>query len=103
MKQLKLEEKNFRDEHICCAISDKKSREGYEQKKEWLKSEFKNGYTFLKMDIRGKVFIEYVPIENSWLPLVGRNFMVINSIFYKGEFVTLEMKADRHLDNLIME
>jgi len=41
MKEIKLEDKNIRDEHICCAISDKKSRDGYEKKKEWLKSQFR--------------------------------------------------------------
>ncbi len=86
MKLLKLNAKNIGDEHICCAISDKKSLDGYNKKKEWLKTEFNNGYTFQKMDVRGKVFIEYVPIENSWLPLDGGNFMVINCFWVAGQF-----------------
>ena len=86
MELLKLTDKNIDDEHICCAISDKKCREGYQKKKDWLKSEFKNGYTFQKMDVRGKVFIEYVPIENAWLPLQGNNFMVINCFWVAGQF-----------------
>ncbi len=65
MKFLKLTDTNITDEHICCAISDKKCNDGYQMKKDWLKSEFKNGYTFQKTDVRGKVFIEYVPIEVS--------------------------------------
>ncbi len=83
---LKLTDKNIQDEHICCAISDKKCIDGYQKKKEWLKTEFRNGYTFRKLDVRGKVFIEYVPIENSWLPLVGQNFMVINCFWVSGQF-----------------
>lgn len=86
MSLLKLTNKNIEDEHICCAISDKKSKEGYQKKKEWLKTEFKNGYTFQKLDVRGKVFIEYVPIEASWLPLQGGNFMVINCFWVAGKF-----------------
>lgn len=86
MNILKLTDKNIEDEHICCAISDKKCRGGYQKKKEWLKSEFKNGYSFQRMDVRGKVFIEYVPIESSWLPLNGRNFMVINCFWVSGQF-----------------
>lgn len=86
MKILKLTEKNIEDEHICCAISDKKCIEGYEKKKGWLKTEFKNGYSFKKLNVRGKVFIEYVPIENSWLPLDGKNFMVINCFWVSGKF-----------------
>ena len=86
MKILKLTNKNIQDQHICCAISDKKCSDGYQKKKEWLKTEFKNGYTFKKLNVRGKVFIEYVPIENSWLPLEGENFMVINCFWVSGQF-----------------
>jgi len=86
MRLLKLTDKNIEDEHICCAISDKKCRDGYQKKKEWLKSEFSNEYIFQKIDVRGKVFIEYVPIENSWLPLKGANFMVINCFWVSGQF-----------------
>ncbi len=86
MEVIKLTDRNIQEEHICCAISDKKSVNGYQKKKDWLKTEFKNGYTFKKLDVRGKVFIEYVPIENSWLPLDGRNFMVINCFWVSGQF-----------------
>lgn len=86
MEILKLTYKNIQDEHICCAISDKKCKPWYEKKKEWLKTEFKNGYNFQKVDVRGKVFIEYVPIESSWLPLKGNNFMVINCFWVSGQF-----------------
>jgi len=86
MPLIKLSDKNIADEHICCAFSDKKCATGYQKKKDWLKSEFNNGYTFQKMDVRGKVFIEYVPIEHSWLPLEGSNFMVINCFWVSGQF-----------------
>ncbi len=86
MQIIKLTEKNITDEHICCAFSDKKCAAGYQKKKDWLKTEFKNGYSFQKFDVRGKVFIEYVPIEKSWLPLSGKNFMVINCFWVSGQF-----------------
>ncbi len=86
MEIIKLTDKNFQDEHICCAFSDKKCRDGYQKKKDWLKKEYKNGYTFKKVNVRGKVFIEYVPIENSWLPLEGNNFMVINCFWVSGQY-----------------
>ena len=86
MEIVKLNNINIQDEHICCAFSDNKSSEGYQKKKDWLKTEFKNGYTFKKLDVRGKVFIEYVPIESSWLPLDGSNFMVINCFWVSGRF-----------------
>ena len=83
---LKLTEANIQEEHICCAMSSKISKDGYQAKKEWLKTEFKNGYTFKKLNVRGKVFIEYVPIEKSWLPLNGSNYMVINCFWVSGQF-----------------
>ncbi|MBD1263171.1 YoaP domain-containing protein [Maribacter polysiphoniae] len=86
MEIIKLAEENIHDEHICCAISDKKCVDGYEKKKEWLKKEFRNGYNFQKVNVRGKVFIEYVPIENSWLPITGKNFMVVNCFWVSGQF-----------------
>ena len=83
---INLTEDTICNEHICCAISDKKCAKGYELKKEWLKTQFANGYRFQKIDVRGKVFIEYVPIEASWLPIDGRNFMVINCFWVSGQF-----------------
>lgn len=85
-KIIKLNKDNLIEEHICCAIADKKCLPGYNKKKDWLKSEFKNGYTFKKLNVRGKVFIEYVSIENSWLPIEGKNFMVINCFWVSGQF-----------------
>jgi ribosomal protein S18 acetylase RimI-like enzyme len=86
MEIIQLTHQNIEDQHICCAFSDKKCAEGYQKKKAWLKTEFKNGYTFRKLDARGKVFIEYVPIEYSWLPIDGQNFMVINCFWVSGQF-----------------
>ena len=86
METLTLNHQNIRTQHICCAFSDKKCKQGYQKKKSWLRNEFQNGYKFKKVDARGKVFIEYVPIEHSWLPLEGSNFMVINCFWVSGQF-----------------
>ena len=43
-----LNEKNIAEEHICCAISDKKCIDGYNQKKNCLKKQFSKGYIFQK-------------------------------------------------------
>lgn len=60
-----LTKENIAGEHICCAFSDKKCKDSYELKKEWLKKEFANGYVFRRIDERAKVFIEYVPAEKA--------------------------------------
>lgn len=57
MKIVQLTDDNINEEHICCAISDKKCKEGYEAKKQWLRNQFIDGYVFKKFDVRGKVFI----------------------------------------------
>lgn len=83
---IKLTEENIADEHICCAFSDKKCADGYAAKKDWLKNQFKDGYVFRKLNVRGKVFIEYVPVEKSWLPVDAPNYMIINCFWVSGKF-----------------
>ena len=41
MRYMTVDQTNIAQEHICCAISDKKCAESYELKKEWLRNEFK--------------------------------------------------------------
>ena len=50
MKLITLSKENIEEEHICCTISNKKCREGYLAKKEWLKKQFEEGYRFKKMN-----------------------------------------------------
>ena len=85
-KIISLSPKNITDEHICCAFSDKKCAVGYQAKKEWLTAQFGPGYRFKKLDVRGKVFIEYVPAEYSWLPIDAPNYMVVNCFWVSGQF-----------------
>lgn len=83
---LTLNRTNIDQEHICCAISDKKCRDGYELKKDWLKKEFDNGYVFRRIDARAKVFIEYGPAELGWVPIVAPNFLLINCFWVSGKY-----------------
>jgi GNAT superfamily N-acetyltransferase len=77
---------NIASEHICCAFSDKKCNEGYQAKKDWLNEQFKIGYSFKKLDVRGKVFIEYMPAEHAWLPVEAPNYMLINCFWVSGQY-----------------
>ena len=81
-----LTKENIDREHICCAFSDKKCREGYEQKKAWLKKEFDNGYIFRRLDAHAKVFIEYVPTEKAWIPVTAPNYLMINCFWVSGQY-----------------
>ena len=77
---------NIDDEHICCAIGDPKHQEGVDAKKEWIKSKLNDGHVFRKLNARGKIFIEYEPIETAWVPIVGKNYMHIYCLWVAGSF-----------------
>lgn len=83
---IKLTGENIDSEHICCAISDKKSVQGYNLKKEWLKSEFSNGYVFQRLDERAKVFIEYGDSEKAWAPIEAKNYLFIQCFWVAGSY-----------------
>ena len=40
---------NIENEHICCAIGDKKHQDGVNLKKEWLKERIKEEYSWQKI------------------------------------------------------
>ena len=83
---ISLNKENIDKEHICCAISDKKCRDSYQLKKEWLKKEFDNGYVFRRIDARAKVFIEYGPAEKGWAPIDASNYLLINCFWVSGKY-----------------
>ena len=78
---------NIDQEHICCAISDKKHFEGVFNKKEWLKKRITEGHVFRKLNVQGKVFVEYAPLEKAWVPIEGKQLLeyVINDAKKKGK------------------
>lgn len=87
MKIITIDKSNIDLEHICCAIgNDKQNQSRSQSKKEWMKERFKDGLVFKRFDQRGKIFIEYIPIEKVWKPIAGRNFMVINCLWVSGQF-----------------
>ena len=70
MEIIKIDKDNIEKEHICCAISSNHDIQ-VESKKAWLSHEFDNGLVFKKMNIRGKCFIEYIPLENAWVNITA--------------------------------
>ena len=77
---------NIDEEHICCAIGDPKHQEGVTLKKEWIKEKLKDGHVFRKLNARGKTFIEYEPLETSWVPVNGKNYEYIYCLWVAGSF-----------------
>ncbi len=82
MELIKITEENLELEHICCALSGSEAQ----PKKDWLKERLGEGLVFLKANVRGKCFIEYIPAENAWSPIHADGYMYINCLWVSGQF-----------------
>ncbi|MCG8475269.1 MAG: N-acetyltransferase [Cytophagales bacterium] len=85
-KIIRLTKENIGQEHICCAISDRKCRESYELKKQWLAKEFEHGYSFYRIDARAKVFIECCDAEKAWVPVDAPNCIFVGCLWVSGKY-----------------
>lgn len=85
MEFIRVTKDNLEKEHICCAISNNKDVQ-VSSKKAWLAERFDEGLVFLKSAERGKCFIEYIPAENAWVPIVADNYMYIDCLWVSGAF-----------------
>lgn len=85
MQLIRVTNDNIETEHICCAISNDKDVQVI-SKKSWLKERFDEGLVFLKGDVRGKCFIEYIPAEYAWVPVEAKGYMYINCLWVSGKF-----------------
>lgn len=86
MNIITLSNENLASEHICCSISSKSTEIGVKAKKEWLRCRMQEGLRFKKLDARGKVFIEYLPAGNAWVPIEADGYIFINCFWVSGSF-----------------
>lgn len=85
MELVKLTHDNLDQEHICCAISNRGDVQVM-SKKNWIKERLDEGLVFLKGDVRGKCFIEYIPAEYAWIPIEAKDYMYIDCLWVSGRF-----------------
>ena len=83
MEYIRVTKDNLEKEHICCAISNNKDVQ-VSSKKAWLAERFDEGLVFLKSTERGKCFIEYIPAENAWNPVIADGYMYIDCLWVSG-------------------
>lgn len=76
---------NLEQEHICCAIAKNDDLQ-VRAKKSWLAERFEDGLVFMKGDVRGKCFIEYISAEKAWCPIKADGYMFINCLWVSGRF-----------------
>jgi hypothetical protein len=77
MNIITVTKENLEQEHICCAISNNKDCQ-VAAKKSWLAERLADGLVFKKGDVRGKCFIEYIPAEKAWCPILADGYMFID-------------------------
>lgn len=85
MELIRVTHENLETEHICCAIAGNKDCQVL-SKKTWLKQRLDEGLVFLKGNVRGKCFIEYIPAEYAWAPVEADGYMYINCLWVSGQF-----------------
>ena len=85
MEPIKLTHDNMDQEHLCCTISGNRDVQVMSQKA-WLKERLDEGLVFLKGNVRGKCFIEYIPAEYAWAPIEAEGYMVIDCLWVSGQF-----------------
>lgn len=85
MEIILVTKENLEKEHICCAISSNKDCQVI-AKKSWLEERFDEGLVFLKGNVRGKCFIEYIPAESAWCPIEAEGYMYIDCLWVSGQF-----------------
>ncbi len=97
MEYIRVTKENLEQEHICCAIASNKDIQVL-SKKAWLAERFDDGLVFLKGNVRGKCFIEYIPAENAWIPLNAEGYMHINCLWVSGS-----LKGNGYSNDLLTE
>lgn len=85
MEFIRLTHENIEKEHICCAISNNNDIQ-VRSKKSWLNDRLDDGLVFLKANVRGKCFIEYIPAENAWAPIDADGYTYIDCLWVSGQF-----------------
>lgn len=74
------------EQHLCCALGDKKHLAGAQAKKDWLRERFIEGLVLRRLDVRGKVLIEYMPAEYCWRPILAPDWLAIHCLWVSGKF-----------------
>ena len=85
MDLIRITGENIEQEHICCAISNNNDIQ-VKSKKDWLRDRLDEGLVFLKGNVRGKCFIEYIPAEYAWVPVEADGYMYIDCLWVSGQF-----------------
>ena len=86
---INLTQENISTEHLCCIIRSRKPHAGVEKKRQWLLQRINEGHVLRKLNAKATVFIEYAPLSQAWVPIMGENYLYIYCLWvlkdYKGK------------------
>lgn len=85
MEWIQVTKENLAKEHICCALTNDADCQVL-AKKAWLAQRFEDGLVFLKGNVRGKCFIEYLPAERAWAPIEAEGYFYIDCLWVAGKY-----------------
>lgn len=85
MDFIQITKQNLETEHICCALANDNDIQ-VNSKKSWLSKELDEGLVFLKGNVRGKCFIEYLAAEKAWVPIEADGYLYINCFWISGKY-----------------
>lgn len=51
-----------------------------------MRAAFGEGLVFLKYDVRGKAFLEYLPAEHAWYPVDAPGYLFIDCFWVSGQY-----------------
>ena len=85
MEYIKVTSENIKKEQMLACLNNNDIQ--VSSKKAWLSERFGEGLVFLKgTEKRGKCFIEYIPAENAWNPILADGYMYIDCLWVAGSF-----------------
>ncbi len=85
---------NFKREHLCCVLRDRKGEGRIAAKRDWLEKVFEDGLVLRKGDVNGRVFLEYMPAEYCWFPVDAPGYMFIHCYRIDEKFENLGYEED---------
>ena len=85
MEIIKLTPENSAFDHICFAIADNKSADGYQVKNVWLNDRFKQGYVF-RNQMQGERYFFSMALMCAWTPLSAPGYTMIDGFWVSGQY-----------------
>lgn len=91
---IQITKSNIETEHICCALGAKQYEHAVSEKKKWLTERMDEGLVFYRLDERAKVFIEYLPAEMAWVPMMHRIICILTVYGFQEDIKIMGMPSN---------